>query len=98
MSKLQNWRLKGSFIGANKNLTAMRCSGSLRFGVIFRDKNTTYVICFNVKSLLLYWINSYSTKIMCISQEIFITKKFSFIVRLLYFVCIRNILRLNYER
>ena len=38
MSKLQNWRLKGLFIGANKNLTAMRCSGSLRFGVTFRDK------------------------------------------------------------
>ena len=35
---------------------------------------------------------------MCIPQEIFITKKFSFIVRLLYFVCIRNVLKLNYER
>ena len=38
--------MKGSFLGVNKNLTAMRCSGSLRFGVTFRDKITTYVICF----------------------------------------------------
>ena len=35
---------------------------------------------------------------MCIPHEIFITKKFSFIVCLLYFVYIRNVLRLNYER
>ena len=31
MSKLQNWRLKGLFIGAYTNLTTMCCSGSLRF-------------------------------------------------------------------
>ena len=49
MSKLQNWRLKGSFIGANKNLTAMRCSGPLRFGVTLGDKNTTYVLSFAFK-------------------------------------------------
>ena len=44
-SKLQNWRQKGWFIGANTNLTAMRCSASSRFGVIFRDKISTYVFC-----------------------------------------------------
>ena len=35
---------------------------------------------------------------MCIPNEIFIEKKFSFIVRLLYFVGIRNVLKLKYER
>ena len=43
-------------------------------------------------------MNSYSTQLICISNEIFIKKKFSFIVRLLYFVGIRSVLKLKYER
>ena len=38
-------------------------------------------------------VNSYSTQLMCIPLKIFITKNFSFIVRLFYFLCIRNVLR-----
>ena len=53
---------------------------------------------FNVKSLLLYRVNSYSTELMCMPHYIFITKQFSFIVRLLHFVYIRSVLKLNYER
>ena len=34
---------------------------------------------------------------MCIPVEIFIAKKFSFIVRLWYIVCIINVLKLKYE-
>ena len=52
----------------------------------------------NVKSLLFHRVNSYSTHLMCIPRIIFITKKFSFIVRLLHFVCIRSVLKLKYER
>ena len=53
---------------------------------------------FNVKSLLLQRVNSFSTHLMCIPRIISITNKFSFIVRLLYFVCIRGVLKLKYER
>ena len=55
-------------------------------------------MCFviNVKSLLHYQVNSYSTKLMCIPNDIFIAEKFCFIVRLLYFVCIRSVLKLKY--
>ena len=35
---------------------------------------------------------------MYIPRIIFITKEFSFIVRLLHFVCIRSVLKLKYER
>ena len=35
---------------------------------------------------------------MCISNEKLIAKKISFIVRLLYFVRIRSVFKLNYER
>ena len=52
----------------------------------------------NVNSLFLYRVNSYYTQLMCIPHEIFITKKFSFIVYLLSFVCIRSVLKLKYER
>ena len=51
----------------------------------------------DVKSLLLHRVNSYSTQLICIPNEIFIEKKFSFIVRLLYFVGIRSVLKLKYE-
>ena len=51
-----------------------------------------------VKSLLLHQVNSYSTQLIRIPNEIFIEKKFSFIVRLLYFVGIRSVLKLRYER
>ena len=53
---------------------------------------------FNRNSLLLQLVNSDSTHVMCIPCIIFITKKFSFIVRLLHFLCIRNVLKLKYER
>ena len=52
----------------------------------------------DVKSLLLHQVKSYSTQLICIPHEIFIEKKFSFIVRLLYFVGIRSVLKLKYER
>ena len=52
----------------------------------------------DVKSLLLHRVNLYSTRLICIPNEIFIEKKFSFIVRLLYFVGIRSVLKLKYER
>ena len=53
---------------------------------------------FDVKSLLLHRVNSYSTQQTCIPNEILIEKKFSFIVRLLSFVGIRSVLKLKYER
>ena len=53
---------------------------------------------FDVKSLLLHRVNSYSTQLMSIPNEILIEKKFSFIVRLLSFVGIRSVLKLKYER
>ena len=52
----------------------------------------------DVKSLLLHRVNLYSTQLICFPNEIFIVKKFSFIVRLLYFVGIRSVLKLKYER
>ena len=52
----------------------------------------------DVKSLLLNRVNSYSTQLILIPNEIFIEKKFSFIVRLLYFFNIRSVLKLKYER
>ena len=53
---------------------------------------------FDVKSALLHRVNSYSTQLICIPKEIFIEKKFSFIVRLLSFVGIRSVLKFKYER
>ena len=53
---------------------------------------------FNVKSLLLHRVNSYSTHLLCIPRIIFITKKFSYILRLLHSACIRGVLKLKYER
>ena len=38
----------------------------------------------NANLFLLYRVNKYSTQLMCIPNEIFIAKKFSFNVRLLY--------------
>ena len=52
----------------------------------------------DVKSLLLHRVNAYSTQLICIPNEIFIEKKFSFLMRLLYFVGIRIVLKLRYER
>ena len=52
----------------------------------------------DVKSVLLHRANSYSTQLICIPNELYIEKKFSFIVRLLYFVGVRSILKLKYER
>ena len=52
----------------------------------------------DVKSVLFHRVNSYSTELICIPNEIFIENKFSFIVRLLYFVGIRSVLKLRYER
>ena len=52
----------------------------------------------DVKSLLLHRVNSYSTQLINIPNEIFIEKVFSFIVRLLYFVGIRSVLKSKYER
>ena len=43
-------------------------------------------------------MNSFSTQPICIPNEVFIQKKFSFIVCLLYFVGIRSVLNLKYER
>ena len=51
----------------------------------------------DVKSLLLHRVNSYSTQLICIPNEIFIENKFCFTVRLLYFVGIRSVLKLKYE-
>ena len=53
---------------------------------------------FDVKSLLFRRVNSYSTQLISIPNEILIEKKFSFIVRLLPFVGIRSVLKLKYER
>ena len=53
---------------------------------------------FDVKSVLLHRVNSYSTQLICIPIEILIEKKFSFIVRLLSFVGIRSVLKFKYER
>ena len=57
-------------------------------------------MCFvvNAKLLLLYKVISYYTQLMFIPNEILITKtkKFYFIVRLLYFVYIRSVLKLKY--
>ena len=52
----------------------------------------------DVKSLLLHRVILYSTQLICIPNEIFIEKNFSFIVRLLYFMGIRSVLKLKYER
>ena len=52
LSKLQNWRLKGRYIGANTNLTAMFCSVTSRLGVTFPVKNYTYVFCFYCKIVI----------------------------------------------
>ena len=98
MSKLQIWHLKGLLICAYTNLTTMRCSGSSRFGVVFRDKIFTYGFCCWCKILMLHPLNSYSTQLKCIPSEILIEKKFSFIVRLLYFVGIRSVLKLKGQR
>ena len=51
-----------------------------------------------VKSLLLHRVNLYSTQLICIPNEIFIEKEILFIVRLLYFVGIRSVMKLKYER
>ena len=53
---------------------------------------------FNVKSLLLYRVNSYSTQRMCMPHEIYITKKISFDARLLHFVYNRSVSKLKYKR
>ena len=50
----------------------------------------------DVKSLLLHRVNSYSTQLICITNELFIEKKLSFIVRLLYFVDSRSVLKIKY--
>ena len=77
----------------------MRCSGSSRFGVIFFEiKYLPIYFVVDVESLLLHRVNSYSTQLICIPNEIFIEKKFSYNVRLLYFVGIRSVLKLKYER
>ena len=52
----------------------------------------------DIKSLILHRVNSYSTQLIYIPNEIFIEKKFSFLVRVLYFVGIRSVLKLRYER
>ena len=64
---------------------------------LFEIKFLPMYFVVGLKLLLLYRVNSYSTHLMCVSNEIFIAKKFSFFVRL-YFVCIRNVLKLNFER
>ena len=74
----------------------MRCSTSSCFGVEKTFLPMYFV--FDVKLLLLYRVNSCSTQLMCISNEKLIAKEISFIVRLLYFVRIRSVLKLNYER
>ena len=53
---------------------------------------------FNVKLLLLYRVNSYSTQRMRMPHEIYITKKISFDVRLLHFVYNRSVSKLKYKR
>ena len=65
MFKLQNWRLKGWFIGANMNLTAMHWIVTSRFGVTFWDKKSTYIF-FSLKSLLLNRVNAHSTQLIYI--------------------------------
>ena len=76
----------------------MRCSVTLRFASLFEIKIRPRYFLFNVKSLLRHRVNSHSTHLMRIPRIIFITKKFSFIVRLLYFMCVRSVLNLKYER
>ena len=89
---MQNWRLKGLFIGAYTNLTTMRCSGSSRSGVIFRDKISTYVFCCWCKifiaspsEFIFYTTNMYA-------QRNIYWKEIKSFVRLLYFVGIRSVL------
>ena len=53
---------------------------------------------FDVKSLLLHRVNSYSTQLIGIPNKILVEKKFSFIVRLLSFVGIRSVLKSKHER
>ena len=53
MNKKQKYRLKGCFLDANTNLTAVRCSVTSRFGVNFRDfLYFTYVFDFWYKIVI----------------------------------------------
>ena len=76
----------------------MRCSGCRVLASFFEIKFLPMYFVVDVKSLLLHRVNSYSTHLICIPNEISIEKKFCIIVRLLYFVGIRSVLKLMYER
>ena len=91
----------------------MRCSASSRFVFTFRDTTSTYVrwylckivinllselIFLQVKSRKYQGVFEVKSRLICIPNEIFIAKKLSFVVRLLYIVCIRSVLQLKYER
>ena len=73
-------------------------SNALPRDVTFLDNILHMYFGFNVKSLSLPSELIFYTTNVYAPLNIYITNKFSFIVRRLHFVCIRSVLKLKYER